>query len=402
MNLTEDFWRFIEDNKMADPKSLLLSVKSKYPDIDIQFALIQIEARRKYLRKLPSFCVGSRNLFPTSVSAEQATMEVIAEFHASLIPNNSTVLDMTGGLCIDSFFFSQKASRVDVCDLNPMIVECAVHNVKENSIDNINVNCVDCVEYIKNTAQIYDVVYIDPARRNSRSERVYDFSDCSPDIISVLQYIFAKTNRLIIKASPMLDISRTLKQLKYVSELYVNSYKGDCKEILCVLDKSAQALEFNALDFDDNGICSRFSYCPNENIPMSVKFVSVEDVSSYRYLLLPMASLMKFNAWNHLSVRFPEIKKIHPNSHIFVSDSIPSDFPGKIFLIKGIHKLRSPEIKALRGKKINVFTRNFPMSADDLRKKIKVYDGGDFFLCATTLYDDSHRLFVLNKITEEI
>lgn len=407
MELTDDYISFIRDNEKADTSRLRLMTCGKKMCFDINDAIMQIESRQATAKKLPVFCSNLFSLFPHRLSAEQSTSEIIARYHAELLPDNThCLLDMTAGLGIDSMAFSEKCEDVTAIERDTHTAEILRHNAAIHEKKNINVINADSVEYLLSNERKWDVIYVDPARRSKSGGRTYDFSDCTPDIISILKILYSRCGKLIIKASPMLDVTRTLKMIPATDEIQVISLKGECKELLISvsLNSKNQDVKCRAVNINAEGEIEdfTFSYRDHSNTKNVNEIRSVNELDTMKWLYEPNASLMKFAPWSILSSVFPALLKLHPNTHLFVSDSLIPDFPGRIFEIKDYGTLRSEVSNALKGEKRCVAIRNFPLSAQSLAKRLKVRNGGDDeFVFGVTINPDAHFIITATRYKQK-
>ena len=402
-DLTDDLFAFIDDNCDKDAGTLLLSSKKHDYNFDIRFAALQIECRRKYKKKLPAFCSNKLTVFPTSLSAEQSTSECLADFHSSLIEDGASVLDLTSGLSIDSFAFCRYAGMVVGVERDKLISELASYNASVLGIDNYVGVCADSSEYLNNLTECFNTVFIDPARRKADSSRAYDFADCSPDIIGLWDKISEISETIIIKASPMLDIHRVYDQIPSATDIYVNSIEGECKEILVVVRRAAvRNLVLHAVEFKNDGkLLYHYEYKCIKGLEHDIRYLVDSVIPDGMYLYIPNSNIMKIQPWNDLSLKYPGLMKLHPNSHVFVSGKNINDFPGRKFIVEGVFSMKSKEVKAFKGEKMNVMSKNYPLSVRQVRSKLKINDGGESYLLCTTLYNGDKKLIFLRKSVKD-
>ena len=383
MEFSDSFWAFIDDNLHCDPNSLRLKYHSSDSlDFDVQFAICQIECRKKCSHKLPSFCSNKRVIFPTTLSSEQCTSEILARFHASLLPNGCYLLDMTSGLCIDGIHASAKCNHVTAIDINPIVTESVRYNLKVLGVDNLEVINQDSIDYLSNSAQKWDVIFIDPARRAESNKRTFAFEDCEPNIIEHFDLIKQHCHSLIIKASPMLDITKVINSVDQITDIWVLSVRNECKEVLikCDFVNSSDEISVHAIDFDKDANMNVFSFAWNEAIDSEVSYVENIDEIGQNWLYEPNSSLMKCACWNALVGKYPRLKKMHQNTHLFVSSEFYHDFPGRIHRVADVYNPKSKELKQLKGEYFNVVLRNYHMSIDIVKKQFKIKDGGNRFI----------------------
>ncbi len=389
-----DFFKFVEENINEDISKLRLKFHNKNTAFNLPLALIQIECRKKCVHKIPSFISNKLALFPDVVASEQASHEAVANYHSALAQGYERILDMTAGLGIDSMAFAKNGNHVVSCELNDNKAACLDYNRRVFNLNSLKVENIDSIAYLKETDNFFDMIFIDPARRGEGNSRVYNFKDCQPDIIQNIDLLLSKSKSVMIKASPLLDISQTLKDIPHVKSIRAISVHGECKEILI----EASALQGLNTDTDilaeaidlanDSSINSKFSYLINplkksidKNEDYSKKlYANIENIETGNYLYEPNATMMKLAPWKELSLRFPSLKKFSDSTHLFVSEELFPDFPGRKLLITDIPDKR--KLKNLKGACLNVVTRNYPMSADNLRKKLNLKEGSDDFLYA--------------------
>jgi len=391
ISTSKAFFKFITDNINENVAALRLRNHGRISEFDIDFAITQIECRRKFRKKLPDFISYEAFLFPSTVAGEQASHEAIAKFHASLFRMTENVIDMTAGLGIDAMTIADKVKRLTACELDSLKAQCLRHNKEIKGISNMNVENTDSIEKIKHDVDSFDTVFIDPARRDTNNSRVYNFHDCQPDILSIQDYLLENSKRIIIKASPLLDITQTLIDIPCATSIRCLCVDGECKEILIEAENNGNLNLSEAINIDSNGdIITRFSYIPGEVIG-AIEYATIEDLGNIHYLYEPDASVMKLSPWEALSERFNGIKKLGKSSHLFISNEFFKDFPGRKLRFKGV--VEKKDRKTFKGVPVNVATRNYPLSSDELRKKLGVKEGKDNFIYGTRIGEKPVLLF---------
>jgi len=393
---TSDFFEFIDKNLKGDTAKLKLLYGRKSLSFDIDDAITQIEARKNASKKLPDFCSSDLTIFPHKLSAEQATSEILAGFHASLIPEGMHILDLTAGLGIDSMAFARTGKIVTAVERDSHTADTLKYNIDVLNIPNLTVICRDAETFTANTDSFFDTIFIDPARRGKGGRRTFSFSDCSPDIIPMLPGLMRISSGIIIKASPMLDITDTLQHIPNIKSIYALSLRGECKELLIRIDTRSREesgeTEGVAINFSADGTPDSFAFCLTEDIH-DAKYIPKLESGMMTWLYEPNASLMKFAPWRPIQEAFPDLLKLHPNTHLFVSNEYRNDFPGRIFRIEEVGKFKSAFVKELQGKGLCVSTRNFPLSPEALAKRVKARNGnGDLFLIGATATSSDHIL----------
>ncbi len=438
---------FIRQHQDEDVRQLAF-LGSKYPDVDMPFALDQIRGRQMARTKLPRWANIDGIIYPPHISMEQCSSEVTAmykaELAARLVKNNQqnarighslgkiNFLDMTGGFGVDfSYIAAQLGVQSMYVERQAHLCEAAKENFERLGLKNITVLHGDGVEILHRLEKPLQLIFIDPARRDDAGNKVVSLQDCTPDVTLLQDEMLKKSDFVIIKLSPMLDWHRAVSELKQVREVHIVSTGNECKELLLVLsssfDKRAKfstgADEDKTSETDDETSHLKV-YCINDNQVMSYdesdkSVVSIEsgiecgivelkcsseenelsqDSSKPLYLYEPNASLMKAGCFGAISSRYG-VKMLEKNSHLFISDKPVHDFPGRAFRIKAVSSFNKKELKRqLSGvTKANIATRNFPLSVAELRKRFKLKDGGDTYIFATTLSDESHVLFICEK-----
>lgn len=389
LKFNPEFWLWIDEHINDDVLNLKLKYQGKLPWLDS--ALCQIQARRSCKKKLSDTLENPCFYFPDLLSSEQCTSDALAEFHASLVNNGSTLLDMTAGLGIDALHLAKKCSSVTAIEHKEPLYEALKYNASTLGIENIDIINTDSVQYIKDHLCHYDVVFIDPARRGSDGERVYNIRDCRPDILDFIETLKDRCSTLIAKISPMLDITQTMRDFDYRPDIYVVSDGRECKELVLLLnfDDSVEHIpEINVWTPGRN----MFSFTMKEEETASVSYGTPSDCD---YIHLPSAAIMKAAPFRLLSQRY-SLTKLSPNSHIYFSPEAKTDFPGTILKIIKVLPYTSGNIKrfAREFPCAEVTARNFGMSPKELIKKLKIKEGGGIRVIATTGLNEEKLLIV--------
>lgn len=381
--ITESFFTFIEQHATDDTVALRLKMSGKKDTLDfpLDFALIQIEARQKTRRKMPTFVANREFLFPSLLAAEQASNEAVARFHASLTEPGTSLLDITGGLGIDDMTFAMRGIHVTSCEIEDFKCDVLRHNsLVMGTAKNLDVICADSVSYILNSEKYYDVIFADPARRGTTGNRVHALADCEPNIMDCMQDILRRTHRLIVKSSPLLDLTFIRNTIEDLKHIYVICFKGECKEVLIEISGGSHFEGTTVVDLDMNGFISLFDSAPNHTEISPASNADTKAPDRFSYLYEPNAGIMKTGDWNGLALRFPDLNKADANTHIFLSDTLHLQFPGRIMKIE--RALDKKSLKALKGEKANVTTRNYPLTAQQLSSKYGITPGTDKFIYA--------------------
>lgn len=381
---SEDFYNFIQDHESDNPDFLRLKFASKKDGFDfpVDLAIVQIEARRKCRKKIPGFLTRREFLFPSIIAAEQASNEAVARYHASLISDGCDLLDMTAGLGIDDMTFALNGIDVTACEIEQLKCKTLQHNVNLLGIShNIDVKCVDSIEFLKVTDQSFDVIFIDPARRGESGKRLHALSDCFPDIVGNLSLIMAHTDRLLVKSSPLLDLSLIRQTVQNLCHIHVVCFRGEVKEVLIEINIHGDFSGITVMDLDWDKVISTFAVSPQDSMSHhELRYAEKDSPSTYQYLYEPNAGVMKTGAWSALEALFPDIVKADQSTHLFLSDTLYPDFPGRILKIGDIADKKI--LKSLKGEKFNVVARNYPLSPQQIGKKYSLLSGADRFLYA--------------------
>ena len=392
MQLSLETLSFIEENARADVRSLALQAK-KYPQVDMAMAVVQIAGRQIAEAKVPSWYRTEGLLYPKHLSMEQCSSEATAIYKAGLVKGD-TFADLTGGFGIDCSFLSRKFKQADYVERQSELCELAEHNFPLLGL-NIGVHNEDGVEYLKQMHPV-DVLFLDPARRDGHGGKTVAISDCEPDVSALEDLLVEKAKKVMVKLSPMLDLSLALKALKYVREVHIVSVNNECKELLLLLEKSTDSLEIviHCEQITSTGEHQHYAFTQEQertsDCPLSA------EVGAYLYE--PNASILKAGAYRSLTQTYP-VNKLHASSHLYTSPYYIEDFPGRRFEVEAVSGFGKKELKTLlQGlEKANLTIRNFPSSVAELRKRLKLKEGGECYLFATTLSDESKVLIKCRK-----
>lgn len=332
-------------------------------------AILQMECRAKMGHKLSETLRCEDFRFPTLLSAEQCTSDELAKEHVALAGDCQDVLDMTCGLGIDAFHIARGCESVTMIDMNPNIAATAVTNAEALGLDNIEIICGDSVEWLRKNDRKFDLIFIDPARRDDGGRRLYNLSDCSPDVVAILGLLKSRGRKVIIKASPMLDVSATFDELGRDTDIYLFGTSKECKELTVMIPGSGRVVVKTRGDQD-------FSFMPSEE---DMATVEIQLPQEGGFLYEPSAALMKSGAFKLVGQRF-NLKKIDVNTHLYWSEEHVTDFPGvcrRIIDIRRFGKRLKKELADTICAGVDVAVRNFVLSSADLSKWLGVTKGGD-------------------------
>ncbi|WP_317172661.1 THUMP-like domain-containing protein [Echinicola salinicaeni] len=386
----------MQDHLNEDPAQLLLK-HHQNKSLDIKEAVQQISARKKAQNKLPSWVANPHIIFPASISLEQCSSEQTANFKAQFVQGKSLV-DLTGGFGVDTYFLGKKFEKVLYLERQEKLAEIAKFNFStlSNSSDKFQVLSEDSMAFLKNTAQFFDWIYVDPARRGGHNQKLYKLADCEPDIVGHWDMLSHKAACIMVKASPMLDIKEALKELPIVHEVHIVAVKNEVKEVLLIWRKDEKKQEplIKAWNLSSSEkLAFEFTYTEEEVTP--VAFGPVE-----KYLIMPSAAILKAGGFKSFAHQFG-LKKLHSNTHLYTTDKLPEKIQGRVFEVIEVFKLDKKKIKQLfPSGKVNVLSRNHPLKAEAIKKKFKLKDGGEEFLLACTTSDGLPKAFYCKRVIE--
>ena len=382
--------QFIASNLTADVHALALK---KAPNgVDLDLALRQIEARQLLKKKVSSWSENDDLLFPVHLSVEQCSSEATATYKANLLKGN-TFVDLTGGLGVDCHFISKQFKSSNYVEIKPELCELAKHNFAVLN-DEIKVNNETAEEFL-NHCEAIDCVFLDPARRDQYGRKTVSIADCTPNVVELQDVLLQKAHHVMLKLSPMLDITKALGELRCVKEVHVIAVANECKELVFVLENGFSGpIQYTCVNLLTNQPIVKFTMEEDNESPL----VLADGVSNYLYE--PNAALMKGGCFKLLCQRFG-VSKLHKNSNLFTSENLISDFPGRIFEVEAwaLYNKKVKQTLLSNVDKASLSTRNFPLSVAELRKTLKLADGDEVFLFATTLKGEEKVLIRTKKAT---
>ena len=376
MKLDETTRQFIREHLNDDVPTLALK---KVPvGTDVSLALRQIEARQLLRKKVPQWAENEELLFPAHLSIEQCSSEATAQYKANLLAGQ-TFADLTGGLGIDTYYVSQHFQQADYVERQAELCDLARHNFSVLKAD-VKVWNETAEEYLDH-CEPKDCIFIDPARRDAYGRKTVSISDCTPDVAALQETLFRKAGKVMVKLSPMLDISKALEELRHVKEVHVVAVANECKELDFILERDYEgAPQFVCVNLLTEQPELRFTMEEERQCPGRL----ADSVSNYLYE--PNAVLMKAGCFKLLTERF-DVFKLHKNSNLYTSEQWIPDFPGRIFVVEGCEPYNKKVKQTLLDgvERASLAVRNFPLSVAELRKTLKMGDGDEVFLFFTTL-----------------
>ena len=414
---------FIREYRERDIRQLALQA-NRFPDVDMPYALDQIQGWQIARRKLPKWAACDGVIFPPHLSMEQCSSEPTAQYKLNLamewttlnselstqncrrqqfktqnskFKTSTRMTDLTGGFGVDFSFTSCAFATATYVERNEQLCHIVEHNLPLLGLDNATVVCADAVEYLS-TVEPQTMLFLDPARRDEHGAKTVMLADCTPDVVQLLPKLLEKSRFTMLKLSPMLDWHKAVDDLQgAVREVHIVSVGGECKELLLVLSKVVESeLKVYCADLSTaSDTSSLFVYTPGSSAPVANSKLKTQNS---KFVHEPNASIMKAGCFDELAAAYG-VSPVSRNSHLFLSDEPIEDFPGRSFVVERVTTMNKGELrKALVGiEKANIATRNFPLTVAELRKRLKIKDGGDVYIFATTTAEGEHLLLISRK-----
>ena len=392
---------FIREHSSDDVRALALQAK-KYPDIDMPTAITQIAGRQVAAEKIPSWREMEEIWYPKHLSLEQCSSETTARYKARLFQGDS-LTDLTGGFGIDCSFLAAGFKSATYVERQEELCEIAEHNFPILNLNHIDVRNEDGVAYLQTMSPV-DCIFLDPARRNEHGGKTVAISDCEPDVAGLEELLLSKAKRIMVKLSPMLDLSLALKELKHTQEVHILSVNNECKELLLLLGQEApteqappEEIPIRCANLFTKGAQEEQHFAFTREQEQRSQCTYTDSLGDYLYE--PNASLLKAGAFRSVAAAY-SVRKLHPNSHLYTSDTFIENFPGRIFRIVNQCSFNRKEAKESLAdlKKANVTVRNFPATVAELRKRLHLTEGGDTYLFASTLNDGRKVIIRCEKV----
>jgi len=372
-----EFRQFVQDHLGEDPALLLFKYQGKV-NFELKAAVQQISARQKAIKKLPEWTSNPAVIFPASISLEQSSSEVTAKFKGEN-HSGSLMIDLTGGFGVDCFFLSQGFEMAIYCERQTELFQLSKRNLELLNPGRFEFFEGDGLEFLKETNLYFDLIYADPARRGTGNQKRYKLQECEPDMVSAWSLLKQKGKQILLKVSPMLDLSQAWSELPDIQKITVVSVKNEVKEVLLFWEKGKDGAEKKIETVDLESHFPNFEFEPKEEQNSTSRFGEAE-----KYLIEPLSGILKAGAFSLFGERFG-LRKLEKNSHLYTSFSVPDEIPARVFeLLKEI-SLKKQEIKSLfPSGKVNVICRNYVTRAEELKIKLGLKDGGEDFLIGTT------------------
>jgi len=386
--LNKEVQEFINSCLNSDIALILLK-GTTFPNVETKEIIEQIEAKRKCEKKLPTWLSTQNIYYPNKLNVEQTSSEVTAQYKSNLIQGNS-LIDLTGGFGVDSYYFSKVFNEVAHCEINSSLSTIVDYNFKvlgKNSIKTLN---YDGIQFLKENDATFDWIYLDPSRRNESKGKVFFLRDCLPNVSQHVDLFFKHSKNIMIKTSPLLDISAGIDELEFVKEIHIVAIENEVKELLWILENNYVGIvSVIASNIKILGT-ETFIFKLNEEIDANVKYNE-----PLNYLYEPNSAILKSGAFKSVSEQL-KVFKLHTNSHLYTLESL-IEFPGRRFKIEKVLPYSKSILKTELPKKANVTVRNFPETVAQLRKKFKIDEGRNTYLFFTTNIESEKIVLICSK-----
>ena len=386
--LNPDIQKFINKNLNSNITSLLLK-GTNFTAISTREIIEQIEAKKRATKKLPTWFNCKNIYYPNKLNIEQTSSEITAEYKSKLI-NGESIIDLTGGFGVDCFYFSKSFKTVTHTEINDTLSAIVNHNYKQLKA-NINTINNNGIEYLKTLETTYSWIYIDPSRRHDTKGKVFFLNDCLPNVPLHLNLFFKHSKNILIKTSPLLDISIGIGELKHVKTIHIVAINNEVKELLWLLENNFNGTtEIKTVNLKKEN--TEYFACSL----IEEKNTVAKYHTPLTYLYEPNAAILKAGAFNSVSNKL-NIFKLHKHAHLYTSKTL-INFPGRYFKIEKISPYTKKDLKKLNISKANITTRNFPETVQEIRKKLKIKDGGSIYLFFTTNIKEEKIIIICSKI----
>ncbi|WP_312207780.1 MULTISPECIES: class I SAM-dependent methyltransferase [Epilithonimonas] len=376
--ISSDIQNYINQNLNSDLTKLLLK-KSPFPDVSMQEIVQQIKGRKTAEKKFP-FLTKEGIIFPPNLNLEQASSQSTAEYKAQNLTGKS-FLDLTCGFGIDAYFLSKNFDEVTLIEQNPELISIVENNWKtlDRKANFINENLEQFLESLRESqtdnGKGFDIVYLDPARRDQQNKKKFLLEDLSPNLLEIEDKLHSISDKIIVKLSPLIDISYLISELKNISEIQIIAVRNEVKELVLIIENNLstgnqQPTTIKCVNLESNEPEFLFNF--NDE-----KSAKSEFSESLKFLYIPNNSILKAGAFNIISEKFG-LKKLHPNTHFYTSENKIENFPGRVLEIE---KIEAKDLK--KGEKYNLVSKNYPLKPEEIKKKYKLNDGGNHYLVFT-------------------
>jgi 16S rRNA G966 N2-methylase RsmD len=363
----EEIQKYIAENLNTDLHLLLLK-KSKFPDVSMQEIVQQIKGKQVAQKKFP-FLLKDGIIFPPQLSLEQSSSDKTAVYKSQLLKGEK-FLDLTSGFGIDAYYLSENFNDITLVEQNPELLKIVEHNwaVLGKKAKFINQKLED---FLTQNTESFDVIYLDPARRDHQKNKVFLLEDLSPNILEIQDNLLSISMQVVIKLSPLIDLKYLVSVLKNISRIDILAVKNDVKEIVVFLSKNHLGeIICNCVNLESEENAYSFEINAEKN-------ASAEYSEPQRFIYIPNNTILKAGVFNLISEKF-QIKKLHSNTHLYTSEYEINNFPGRVFEMEVIE---AKEIK--KKEQFNIISKNHPLKPEDIKKKYQLKDGGNRYLIFT-------------------
>ncbi len=386
--LLPEVQHYIKQKTNQDVVKLALA-KNPFPKVRWTDIVNQIAARSKAEHKLPTWFAHDGILYPSKVSVEQTSSEKTAKFKSEIISGN-VLADLTGGFGVDAFFFSKHFKTVIHCEKDLELHSIVEHNYKVLNVRNISCFGGDGTTFLDSNEILIDWIYIDPSRRNDLKNRVFLLSDCEPNVVQLLPKYLSYSDNILIKAAPILDITAAISELLFVRNIHIIAVQNEVKEVLFQISKNYSGPILIQTSNLKAELVERFDFEFGSKLiaPLS---------APQKYLYEPNAAIMKSGGFEDIALAYT-IEKLHRHTHLYTSNVLYAEFPGRIFIIENILSYNKNDMMQLQNTTANVTIRNFPEKVEAIRKKWKISDGGESYIFFTTNLNESKIALLCTKL----
>ncbi len=383
-----DIYDFILDHEHEDTTQLLLK---KHVNIDIKWAIQQIEGRKIAKHKIPSLYAHKYVHYPKKLSLEQCSSESTAQYKAALIQGNSFI-DLTGGFGIDTIFCAKNFQKVIYLEHNSELAEIFAHNLNILQVNHVQIHYCDAISFLEQNNDVYSWLYIDPARRDTSGNKVFLLSDCEPNIFTHWNLISQKAKNILIKTSPILDIKHVWNKLP-VTTTHVVAVKNEVKEVLYLIEQDKNKSDVIVCADVNEKECKTFTANLNEEQNIEIAYTSVQ-----KYLYEPSKAIFKAGLFKAIAQQYG-LYKIAPNSHLYTSDAYIPNFMGRVFEVKEVLPYHKKTFEQFNTIPYNIISRNFPDTPEQIAKKLSIRTGGEIeYLIATKDNQDKAILILAQRL----
>lgn len=387
--LNTEIQEFIDNNINSNTASLLLK-GTQFNLVKTKEIIEQIESKKRCEKKLPSWFNTKNIFYPNKLHIEQTSSEITAKYKLSIV-EGEFIIDLTGGFGVDCFYFSKHFKTVVHCEINTDLSNIVSYNFNQLKATNIKTLQTDGILYLKQANKQYDWIYIDPSRRHDTKGKVFFLKDCLPNVPQHIELLFKYSKNIMIKTSPLLDISIGINELKYVKSVHVVAVNNEVKEVLWILQNNYKGdTKIETTNIKNNTTDSFGFYLKNETNIKTPYYLPLT------YLYEPNSAILKAGGFNEIAKQLP-VLKLHKHSHLYTSEEL-TEFPGRCFKIETVIPYNKKTVKKLGILKANITTRNFPETVQKIREKFTIKDGGDQYLFFTTDSKDAKIIIKAHKV----